>query len=425
MKPIRLSTLLTSIFSLMATFPAPASAADAARVAGTLKVDGLYFSGDPSNTVITRPADFPFPWTILGSDIYYLTGNVGINTMTPSSKLEVNGTVKATAFQGDGAGLSNVTASSLNAANVNGTVAVINGGSGAGTASAALTNLGAVAKSGDTMSGALNLPANGLQLAGSQIVTSGGRFGYGAAPNVLGLFNIGGTYSAPTTTAHLLHIDGTAKSNGNAYLRAINAAPTFDLSAGYANFLVGIEANMSNAILGGNIAHSVIGFNINTQPASGSCNVAFGIGVPTQQPGSCNGRYGFYQGGPNTQYNYFASNVGIGTPFPSQALTVQGNAQVSGNVSAAGTGTMPVYNSSGTAIAAPHMVTGSVVVNGTGSVALSGSAAFSGVGSYVCTATSITPAIPATAIGVQYNSGNSFTLFGAFTGPANYICVGT
>jgi len=86
---------------------------------------------------------------------------------------------------------------------------------------------------------------------------------------------------------------------------------------------------------------------------------------------------------------------------------------------------MPVYNSSGTAIAAPHMVTGSVAISGTGSVTLSGSAAFSSAGSYVCTATSTTPAIPATAIGVQYNSGNQFTLFGAFTGPANYICVGT
>jgi hypothetical protein len=423
MKTTRSSTFaLTSIFVLLATFPTATIAADAARVTGILKVEGLTFSNDSNNTVITKPSEFPFPWTILGSDIYYLTGNVGINTMTPSSKLDVNGTVRATSFQGDGTGLSNVTASSVNAANVSGTVAVINGGTGAVTASTALTNLGAVAKAGDTMSGTLNLPANGLQMSGSQIVTSGGRLGYGAAPNVLGLFNIGGTYTAPTTTAHLLHIDGTAKASGVAYLRGINVEPTFDLSVGYANFLVGIEANMSKPLLGSNIAHSVIGFNINTQPTSSpECNVAFGIGVPTQQLGSCNGRYGFYQGGPNTQYNYFASNVGIGTPTPTQALTVQGNAQVSGNVSAAGTGTMPVYNSSGSAIAAPHMVTGTVVVSGTGSVTLSGSAAFSSAGSYVCT---VTPAIPATAIGVQYTSGNTFVLNGAVTGPVNYICVG-
>jgi hypothetical protein len=83
------------------------------RVVGNLHVDGLYFSGDPSKTIITKPSDFPFPWSILGSDVYYLTGNVGIGTMSPSTKLEVSGTVKATLFSGDGSGLSNVTASSV------------------------------------------------------------------------------------------------------------------------------------------------------------------------------------------------------------------------------------------------------------------------------------------------------------------------
>jgi hypothetical protein len=35
-------------------------------------------------------------WTISGSDIYHLTGNVGIGTSSPSAKLEVNGQVKIT-----------------------------------------------------------------------------------------------------------------------------------------------------------------------------------------------------------------------------------------------------------------------------------------------------------------------------------------
>ena len=45
--------------------------------------------------------------------IHYNTGNVGINTSTPQYKLDVNGTVNATSFRGDGANLTNVTASSI------------------------------------------------------------------------------------------------------------------------------------------------------------------------------------------------------------------------------------------------------------------------------------------------------------------------
>lgn len=53
-------------------------------------------------------------------------GNVGIGTSTPGQKLEVSGTVKATAFEGNGAGLTNITAT-----NLSGTLAVGGGGTGA------------------------------------------------------------------------------------------------------------------------------------------------------------------------------------------------------------------------------------------------------------------------------------------------------
>jgi len=479
-----------------------------------------------------------------------------------------------------------------------GTVAITTGGTGATTASGALTNLGAVAKTGDNMTGALNLPANGLQLAGNQIVTSGGSFGYGAAPKAGTLFNIGGeltvpapisygahllqvdgtakasnygqaylrgiyvaptfdvtagyanyltgietymgliagsnvahsvvgyhlngqpasglecsvgfgisvpnqqpglcngkygfyqgdasaqynyfaskvgigtpfpaetltvqgnaqisgnlnvggqvvplngnlgfgaaakpegyfdisgTFTAPTYSANLLQVDGTAKVNGNygqGYLMGINVAPTFDVSAGYANYLIGINNYMGYKV-GGNVAHSVVGYHMNQQPSGGQeCNVGFGLTVPNQQPSQCNGKYGFYQGGGDTQYNYFAASVGIGTPFPTQALTVQGNTQISGNITAAGTGAMPVYNSSGTAQNAPHMVTGTAFVNGNAMISLTGSAVFSNPGSFTCTASMQNSAA---FVGVQYLSGNSFTLYGNIPGNVSYICVG-
>ena len=126
------------------------------------------------------------------------------------------------------------------------------------------------------------------------------------------------TEPAPSSYgAYLLQLNGTVKSNasGQAYLKGLVVVPTFNVTSGYANYLMGIDTYMSTPV-GSNVAYSVVGYNLETQPTSGvECNVGFGIGVPNQNTSLCNGKYGFYQGDTNAQYNYFASNVGIGTPF--------------------------------------------------------------------------------------------------------------
>jgi hypothetical protein len=91
-------------------------------------------------------------------------GNVGIGRTNPATALDVNGTVTAASFSGSGAGL---------------------------------TSLNAVAKTGDTMTGPLNLPANGLTAGGNELVLAGGNVGIGT--------------NNPQST---LHVNGTVTANG-------------------------------------------------------------------------------------------------------------------------------------------------------------------------------------------------------------------
>ncbi|MCU0641818.1 MAG: hypothetical protein MUC35_07060, partial [Candidatus Margulisbacteria bacterium] len=98
------------------------------------------------NNIYFRPGDSGNPVT------FTTAGNVGIGTTEPSTKLEIAGTVRATSFEGSGAALTGVIASSGSA-----------------------TDSTKVLKSGDTMSGNLTVETD-IRLSGAASAISGPNF---------------------------------------------------------------------------------------------------------------------------------------------------------------------------------------------------------------------------------------------------------
>jgi hypothetical protein len=187
-----------------------------------------------------------------------------------------------------------------------------------------------VLKAGDTMTGTLNLPANGLVAGGTQLALSGGKVGVGTnGPNtqlqVVGagggsrLYGIGITGAVGDAALNVVAGAGEQITNGLNSTGGTGGSPSITAGAG-------------GSINTGNNASGGTGGSVTIAAGAGG-TVATGVNISDGGGGNVFVRPGSGNPSGNVLIADAGGNVGIGTTTPGQKLEVAGNIAVSGRIS--------------------------------------------------------------------------------------------
>lgn len=290
---------------------------------------------------------------------------------------------------------------------------------------------GYLPKSGGTLTGSLGVNGD---------ITATGTIGL-AVPNGNNLTFTGGpSGSVPTiaTTGTNLNVTMRLATQGTGPVQVVNQLQAQGGVAVTGSTTVSGDENVS-----GNVnVKGTLSSTANVQPASPT-NSGIALGASPSwaiagfydQTSTANNRtaqilginsgmtFRFVNDAGTSPVNWLIASGGAGTGITGiTSNSGSGSWAHTGSISASGTGTMPVYGATGTAVNAPHMVSGNVtLVAGAATVALSGTAVFTSAATYTCTATDTTAAA---AVKVTPASGTSITFAGTTTDVLAYHCVG-